>query len=77
MKNQSFYSYETEAVGKGTQMSLIPMQNQKQRHAEDNENTDQKRSRTKKLGKRNFEEQRQQKRGLEDNEKYPADSRYK
>lgn len=58
-------------------MSLIPMQNQKQRHAEDNENTDQKRSRTKKLGKRNFEEQRQQKRGLEDNEKYPADSRYK
>lgn len=73
MKKQNPYTYETEAVGKGTQMSLIPMQNQRRKLTE--ENADQKHFRTKKLGKRNFEDQRQQKRGIEDNEKYS--DRYK
>lgn len=69
-----FSSNEPDTIYKGSiQMSLIPMQNQKQKLQEDNEVQDQKRYRTKKLGKRSFTKQREQKRNFEQesvNEKY-------
>jgi hypothetical protein len=73
MPKLSFSRKENEIIYSGSiQMSLIPMQNQKQKTQEDNEVQDQKRFRTKKLGKRNFTKQREQKRNLEENgnEKY-------
>lgn len=54
-------------------MSLIPMQNQKRQPQDENDTTEQKRQRTKKLGKRNFDQQRQQKRGFNED----TDSKYK
>lgn len=69
-----FSSGEPDTIYKGSiQISLIPMQNQKQKLQEDNEVQDQKRYRTKKLGKRSFTKQREQKRNFEQessNEKY-------
>lgn len=64
-----FSSGEPDTIYKGSiQMSLIPMQNQKQKLQEDNEVQDQKRYRTKKLGKRSFTKQREQKRNFEESD---------